>query len=180
MQPRSTPPEDPSAPPEQAAGDAPQQDRREPDDSPQRRLVQTVQAYEVDPPPPARVRILVAARALAAGTLMKDDDFVEREVIGANMPEGAIQMSEEVRGEMRGALLRRYLDAGEAPRRSGGRLEQLGQASGIPARLATIAYELRDQLMVTYGRAQSAKPAEKIEVSVKRRGMRVRAPKQGS
>jgi hypothetical protein len=68
----------------------------------------------------------------------------------------------------------------EAPRRSGGRLEQVGQASGIPTRLATIAYELRDQLMVTYGRAQSAKPAEKIEVSVKRRGMRVRAPKQGS
>lgn len=74
-------------------------------------------AAPAPPPPPARVRILVAARALAAGTLMKDDDFVEREVIGANMPEGAIQMSEEVRGEMRGALLRRYLDAGEAPRR---------------------------------------------------------------
>ena len=68
----------------------------------------------------------------------------------------------------------------EAPRRSGGRLEQVGQVSGIPNRLATIAYELRDQLMVTYGRAQSAKPAEKIEVSVKRRGMRVRAPKQGT
>jgi hypothetical protein len=68
----------------------------------------------------------------------------------------------------------------EASRRSGGRLEQVGQASGIPNRLATIAYELRDQLMVTYGRARSAKPAEKIEVSVKRRGMRVRAPKQGS
>jgi VWFA-related protein len=68
----------------------------------------------------------------------------------------------------------------EAPRRSGGRLEQVGQASGIPARLAQIAYELRDQLVVTYGRPQSAKPAEKIEVSVKRRGFKVRAPKQGS
>jgi VWFA-related protein len=68
----------------------------------------------------------------------------------------------------------------EAPRRSGGRLEQVGPATGIPNRLATIAYELRDQLVVTYGRAQSAKPAEKIEVSVKRRGMKVRAPKQGS
>ncbi len=68
----------------------------------------------------------------------------------------------------------------EAPRRSGGRLEQVGQASGIQARLATIAYELRDQLVVTYGRPQSEKPAERIEVSVKRRGMKVRAPKQGS
>jgi hypothetical protein len=68
----------------------------------------------------------------------------------------------------------------EAPRRSGGRLEQLGQVSGIPTRLAQIAYELRDQLVVTYGRPPSAKPAEKIDVSVKRRGFQVRAPKQGS
>jgi hypothetical protein len=67
----------------------------------------------------------------------------------------------------------------EAPRRSGGRLEQVGQASGIPSRLATVAYELRDQLEVTYGRPPSSKPAEKIEVDVKRRGMKVRAPKQG-
>jgi VWFA-related protein len=65
----------------------------------------------------------------------------------------------------------------EAPRRSGGRTEQVGQASGIPTRLAEIAYELRDQLVVTYARPQSAKPAEKIEVTVKRRGLKVRAPK---
>lgn len=32
----------------------PDEGAREPDDSPQRRLVQTVAAYEVDPPPPAR------------------------------------------------------------------------------------------------------------------------------
>lgn len=37
--------------------DAPDQDdqgAREPDDSPQRRLVEGVRAYEVDPPPPPR------------------------------------------------------------------------------------------------------------------------------
>jgi len=65
----------------------------------------------------------------------------------------------------------------EAPRRSGGRTEQIGQASGIPTRLSEIAYELRDQLVVTYARPQSAKPAEKIEIAVKRRGVKVRAPK---
>lgn len=65
----------------------------------------------------------------------------------------------------------------EATRRSGGRLEQVGQASGIPTRLGEIAYELRDQLVVTYARPQSAKPAEKIEIAVKRRGVKVRAPK---
>jgi VWFA-related protein len=65
----------------------------------------------------------------------------------------------------------------EATRRSGGRLEQVGQATGIPTRLSEIAYELRDQLVVTYARPQSAKSAEKIEVTVKRRGLKVRAPK---
>ena len=65
----------------------------------------------------------------------------------------------------------------EGPRRSGGRTEQIGQASGIPTRLSEIAYELRDQLVVTYARPQSAKPAEKIEIAVKRRGVKVRAPK---
>ena len=65
----------------------------------------------------------------------------------------------------------------EATRRSGGRLEQVGQATGIPTRLSEIAYELRDQLVVTYVRPQSAKPAEKIEIAVKRRGVKVRAPK---
>jgi len=65
----------------------------------------------------------------------------------------------------------------ESTRRSGGRLEQVGQATGIPTRLSEIAYELRDQLVVTYARPQSAKPAEKIEVTVKRRGLKVRGPK---
>jgi VWFA-related protein len=67
----------------------------------------------------------------------------------------------------------------QAPRQSGGRTEQIGQASGIPTRLAQIAYELRDQLAVTYASPASAKPAEKFEVSVKRRGVKVRAQKYG-
>lgn len=67
----------------------------------------------------------------------------------------------------------------QAPRQSGGRTEQIGQASGIPTRLAQIAYELRDQLAVTYASPASAKPAEKFEVSVKRQGVKVRAQKYG-
>jgi len=76
--------------------------------------------------------------------------------------------------------LARHTVLGEAPRRSGGRVEQLGQASGIPKRLAQIAYELRDQLAVTYARPASAKPAERLDVAVKRRGLKVRAPKYAS
>jgi Mg-chelatase subunit ChlD len=67
----------------------------------------------------------------------------------------------------------------EAPRRSGGRLEQVAQMSGMPTRLAEIAYELRDQLAVIYASPASARPAEKFEVSVQRRGVKVRAQKYG-
>jgi pilus assembly protein CpaB len=64
-------------------------------------------------PPPVRVAMLVAARPLSAGTLVKDEDFVVREVAPDALPEGALVQSEEVRTELRGALLRRYLDGGD-------------------------------------------------------------------
>ena len=63
-------------------------------------------------PPSAKVALLVAARPLPAGTLVKDEDFVVREVVLGKEPEGALLQSEESRLELRGALLRRYLDAG--------------------------------------------------------------------
>jgi hypothetical protein len=68
----------------------------------------------------------------------------------------------------------------EAPRRSGGRLEQIVQATGIPTRFAEVAYDLRDQLVVTYARPQNARDVKSIDVSVKRRGIKVRAPKHVS
>jgi pilus assembly protein CpaB len=64
------------------------------------------------PPPPVLARILVAARALPAGTLLKDEDFATREVAPDAVPDGAVAPTEEARAELRGALLRRYLDAG--------------------------------------------------------------------
>ncbi|GAA0581859.1 hypothetical protein GCM10009416_20400 [Craurococcus roseus] len=67
-----------------------------------------------EPPvaPSAKVALLVAARPLSAGTLVKDEDFVVREVAPGSVPEGGMLQSEESRVELRGALLRRYLDAG--------------------------------------------------------------------
>ena len=61
---------------------------------------------------PVKLAMLVAARPLSAGTLVKDEDFVVREVPPGDVPEGALLQSEESRVELRGALLRRYLDAG--------------------------------------------------------------------
>jgi pilus assembly protein CpaB len=64
------------------------------------------------PPPAAKAAMLVAARPLSAGTLVKDEDFAVREVPPEALPDGALVQSEEVRVELRGALLRRYLDVG--------------------------------------------------------------------
>ncbi|MBX9699057.1 MAG: Flp pilus assembly protein CpaB [Acetobacteraceae bacterium] len=65
---------------------------------------------EAPPPPPARVKVMVAARALTLGSLLKDDDLTVRELPAEAVPEGAMELSDEVRMELRGALLRRYLD----------------------------------------------------------------------
>ncbi|MGG5887106.1 Flp pilus assembly protein CpaB [Falsiroseomonas sp. HC035] len=62
------------------------------------------------PPPPARISIVVAARPLLPGTLLKDEDFATREVRPDQVPDGAIAPGEETRIELRGALLRRYLE----------------------------------------------------------------------
>lgn len=63
------------------------------------------------PPVPATARFIVAARALPAGTLLQDQDLAIREVPADALPEGAIPGGEENRAELRGAMLRRYLDA---------------------------------------------------------------------
>jgi hypothetical protein len=65
----------------------------------------------------------------------------------------------------------------EAPRRSGGRFEQVLEFTGLPTRAAEVARELRDQLVVTYAQAGAAGGAGKFDLSVKRRGIKVRAPK---
>ena len=73
---------------------------------------QIAEAAPPPPPPPERVRVLVAARQLAVGTLIKDEDFTAREIPPEDAPEGALAQSDQVRAEMRGAMLRRFLDPG--------------------------------------------------------------------
>jgi pilus assembly protein CpaB len=65
-------------------------------------------------PPPLAARILVANRPLPAGTLLKDEDFRISEMPAAQVPQGALAPSDETRAELRGALLRRYVEPGEA------------------------------------------------------------------
>ena len=60
--------------------------------------------------PPARVRMVVAARPLSIGTLLKDEDFRETEVAADAVPEGAFTGGTASLAELRGALLRRFID----------------------------------------------------------------------
>lgn len=71
--------------------------------------VARVEAPPVVAPAP-RIRMLVAARPLSIGTLLKDDDFREQEVTAEVVPEGAFTNGTESRAELRGALLRRFID----------------------------------------------------------------------
>lgn len=80
--------------------------------------VAEVEAPARPAPPPARVQIVVAARPLLAGTLLKDEDFATREVAPDQVPEGAIAPGDESRIELRGALLRRYLNSDQPLHRS--------------------------------------------------------------
>ncbi len=63
--------------------------------------------------PPAMVKVIVAAAALQAGTLIDDDDFREQEVPAGNVPANALVSGTDQRAELRGAMLRRFIAPGE-------------------------------------------------------------------
>jgi VWFA-related protein len=67
---------------------------------------------------------------------------------------------------------------GQAPPRTGGRIEQLSSHVGIPVRVEAIAAELASQYEVTYTTAQPNGVDLRLDVSTSRRGVRVRAPQR--
>jgi VWFA-related protein len=63
----------------------------------------------------------------------------------------------------------------EGTKRSGGRRDQVLAVSGIPEALQRVADELNNQYVVTYGRPERLIPPEKLQVTVSRPGVTVRA-----
>jgi pilus assembly protein CpaB len=63
-------------------------------------------------PAPPTVNYLVAAHALPAGTLARDEDYGPKSAAPAEVPAGALVDSPEIRASLRGALVRRYIDPG--------------------------------------------------------------------
>jgi VWFA-related protein len=66
------------------------------------------------------------------------------------------------------------LEAG--PRQSGGRHEQLIEATGLPDVMASIADELVHQYQLTYELPPGVKPSERLAVTVKRPGVLLHSP----
>jgi pilus assembly protein CpaB len=58
------------------------------------------------------VKLLVAAQPLQAGTLLKGTDLRELDVPPDAVPDGSFIATDDARAEIRGAMLRHYLDAG--------------------------------------------------------------------
>jgi hypothetical protein len=65
---------------------------------------------------------------------------------------------------------------GEGPKQSGGWREVIVAAPGITQGLQRIASELKNQYAVAYSRPPKGKATERLNVSLKRRGVTLRAP----
>lgn len=61
---------------------------------------------------PKLVPYLAAARSLTAGTLVRNDDFVATPVTPDKLPPGAMIDSPQVRTDIRGALIRHFMESG--------------------------------------------------------------------
>ena len=68
--------------------------------------------------PPALVKILISSEPIQAGTLLKDTDLKDREIPAIDMVPEDLLADDNNRAEVRGAMLRRYLDAGQPIRRA--------------------------------------------------------------
>jgi VWFA-related protein len=65
---------------------------------------------------------------------------------------------------------------GEGPKQSGGRRHELSVATGLSKALSAVAEDLLNQRAIVYAGATDTRPSRKVSVSVKRRGLTVRAP----
>jgi hypothetical protein len=65
---------------------------------------------------------------------------------------------------------------GEGPKQTGGWREEIVAATGIILGLGRIAAELKNQYALEYSRPPKTKTIERLNVSVNRRGLNLRAP----
>jgi VWFA-related protein len=65
---------------------------------------------------------------------------------------------------------------GDGPKQSGGHVDEIIAAAGLAASLNQLAETLKHQYLIEYTLPDGVKPSDKLSVSVKRRGVSLRAP----
>jgi VWFA-related protein len=65
---------------------------------------------------------------------------------------------------------------GDGPTQSGGRLDEIVAAAGISGGLQQLAESLKHQYVIEYSLPDGVKPSDKLSVTVKRKGVTLRAP----
>ncbi len=65
---------------------------------------------------------------------------------------------------------------GDGPKQSGGHVDEIITATGLAASLNQLAEALKHQYLIEYTLPDGVKPSDKLSVSVKRRGVSLRAP----
>jgi VWFA-related protein len=88
-------------------------------------------------------------------------------VVAIGTPDSGVT-SDEIRN--------RNMVVAEGTSRSGGRRDQVLALSGAPGRMTQLAKELLNQYVVTYARPETLIPPTRLDVSVTRPGVTVRAP----
>jgi VWFA-related protein len=123
---------------------------------------------------PARAAIVVVTmEGTEFSNLYHQNVLKELQASGASLYVLAVgtpsaSMSDEMRN--------RNVVISDGPERSGGRREQLLSVMAIPDELKEVADELLNQYVVTYGTPDRLIPAEKLQVTVNRPDVTVRAP----
>jgi hypothetical protein len=67
---------------------------------------------------------------------------------------------------------------GEGPKQTGGWRDEIVATTGIVLGLRKLATELKSQYAVAYSRPPKGKSTERIDVTLSRRGLTLRAPKK--
>ena len=80
-------------------------------------------------------------------------------------------------GSQTDEMRNRNLVLAEGTSDTGGRRDQVLAESALPGKLKGLGNELLNQYVVTYGRPETLVPPEKVEVTVNRPGLTVRAPR---
>jgi hypothetical protein len=65
---------------------------------------------------------------------------------------------------------------GDGPKQSGGHRDEIIAATGIPAGLQQLAESLKHQYVIEYTLPDGVKPADRLSVTTKRKGVTLRAP----